>query len=303
MTDSGGRRPNLSWFARPVVLVVVAVLLAVGGLSTIAYAVARPDPNRPPVGAGTLDAGPGVPAPDVVGALTAPTRSAASPSSPSGAASVTSGPGSLPTATVVPFGARPTGTPGPTATATATPTTTAKTTARTTAKTRATPKPTAAPGPALPAPLDTSAPVRVVIPAIGVDRRPISLGLTKGNELQTPTNAHDLGWWNGGPTPGSIGAAVIAGHVSYNMPGVFYRLATLHRGDRVEVARKDGTTAIFTVSGVKQYPKDRFPTQDVYGFVDRAALRLITCGGTFDPKTRHFEENIVVYADMTSVRG
>lgn len=304
---------------RPVVLTVVAVMLAVLGASTIAYAVTRPDPNRPPVAAGIQDASAGVPAPVLpqapgsAGAAATPIASAGATSSAGTSRRTGAVPPPLPAAEVVPLlsagspkpadspsgspaPARPTTTPAPRVTPT--PARTAATPAQTTpTPTRTTAQRT------LPIPLSTSAPVRVVIQRLGVDRKPIALGLTKAGELEVPGTAEDLGWYTGGPTPGAMGAAVIAGHVSYNKPGVFYRLATLQRGDVVEVTRKDGSTAVFTVSGTRTYPKDKFPTADVYGFVDRAALRLITCGGDYNANTRHFEDNIVVYADMTSVKG
>lgn len=286
---------------RPLALTVLAVVLAVLGASTIGYAVTRPDANHPPTAAGVQDSSGGVPAP-VLPAAAAPTPAAPTPGSTSTGQNGTV-PAPLPTAPLLPLlptdgsaSARPTRT-------SATPTATPKATRTSTA----TPGPTASrkttPPRMLPAPLSPSAPVRVVIHQLGVNRKPIGLGLTRSGALQVPDNAEDLGWYTGGPTPGAIGSAVIAGHVSYNKPGVFYGLATLQRGDVVEVTRKDGRTAVFTVSGTRTYPKDKFPTADVYGFVDRAALRLITCGGDYDAKTRHFEENVVVYADMTSVSG
>ncbi len=280
---------------RPLALTVFAVVLAVLGASTIAYAVTRPDPNRPPVAAGAQDSSAGVPVPVL------PAAAPAQPVTPPPAQPSARVPPALPTAPVVPLlptvapaapraTGRPSDAPKPAATRPA---------ARTPAPRRSTPA--KAPVRTLPNPLGTSAPVRVVVRRLKIDRKPISLGVTKANALEVPDDAEDLGWYTGGPTPGAMGSAVIAGHVSYNEPGVFYRLATLERGDTVQVTRKDGTTAVFTVSGTRTYPKDEFPTADVYGFVDRAALRLITCGGDYDEKTRHFADNVVVYADMTSV--
>ena len=63
-----------------------------------------------------------------------------------------------------------------------------------------------------------------------------------------------------------------------------------------------GTTAIFSVEDVGQYPKSDFPTDDVYGTVDHAALRLITCGGFFDGETGHHVDNVVVYAKLVGSR-
>ncbi len=44
---------------------------------------------------------------------------------------------------------------------------------------------------------------------------------------------------------------------------------------------------------------DHFPpTQLVYGNTNHAALRLITCGGSFDFSTGHYVDNVVVFATL-----
>ena len=60
--------------------------------------------------------------------------------------------------------------------------------------------------------------------------------------------------------------------------------------------------AVFAVSVVKTFPKHRFPTQRVYGDLSHAGLRLITCDG-FDEESSSYEENLVVFARLVSVRG
>jgi len=77
---------------------------------------------------------------------------------------------------------------------------------------------------------------------------------------------------------------------------VFFRLSSLHRGDRAYVRRADGSLVVFRVTAVRLYRKDRFPTATVYGPAAGPQLRLITCGGTFDPAQRSYEANVVVYA-------
>jgi sortase (surface protein transpeptidase) len=144
-------------------------------------------------------------------------------------------------------------------------------------------------------------PVRLSIPAIGVRTRLIRLGLTSAGTLQVPGTTAVAGWYTGSPRPGAPGAAVIAGHIdSYLGPGVFFRLRLLHRGERVYVRRADGTLAVFRVTSVRSYPKTRFPTNAVYGPVPNAQLRLITCGGTFDPATGHYLSNTIVYASLVA---
>ena len=107
------------------------------------------------------------------------------------------------------------------------------------------------------------------------------------------------GWFTGSPTPDEHGPAVIAAHVDWNhAPGVFFHLRDLEPGAEVAVDRADGTTARFEVLEVEQYPKDAFPTERVYGDIDHAGLRLITCGGSFDRTARSYRDNVVVYAGL-----
>jgi Sortase domain len=142
-------------------------------------------------------------------------------------------------------------------------------------------------------------PVSLTIPAIRVRTRLTRLGLTRSGALRPPRTTKVAGWYTGSPRPGAVGSSVIAGHVdSYLGPGIFFRLRLLHRGDRVYVRQAGGRLAVFRVSVVRRYAKARFPTPAVYGAAPTPQLRLITCGGTFDPATGHYLSNIVVYASM-----
>jgi len=100
-----------------------------------------------------------------------------------------------------------------------------------------------------------------------------------------------------------VGPAVIAGHVTWNQqPAVFFRLAELRRGDVVEVVRDDDRVARFRVTAVATYPKARFATNAVFGGIDYAGLRLITCGGDFDRSAHRYRDNVVVFARLASTR-
>jgi hypothetical protein len=140
-------------------------------------------------------------------------------------------------------------------------------------------------------------PVRIEIPAIGVSAAVIRLGLNRDGSMQVPEDFALTGWFTGGPAPGETGPAVIAGHIDSRYgPAVFYRLRELRAGDRVMVARADGTTVRFAVDSVVQYPKRAFPTEAVFGPAPEPLLRLITCGGTFDHFRRSYRDNVVVTA-------
>ena len=157
-------------------------------------------------------------------------------------------------------------------------------------------------GPSLP----RSLPVSVKIPAIGVDSKLLHLGLNSDGTIQVPsleTSADMAAWYKYSATPGQIGSSVIEGHVdSYQGAAVFFRLGALRPGDTVNVTLADGTTAIFRVTGVREYVKTRFPAKAIYGATDFAALRLITCGGAFDYATGHYLSSTVVFASLTSSR-
>ena len=154
--------------------------------------------------------------------------------------------------------------------------------------------------------LSRSLPVAVDIPAIGVDAKLLRLGLNSDGTIQVPsieTSADEAAWYKYSATPGQIGSSVIEGHVdSYQGAAVFFRLGALRPGDTVNVTLADGITAVFRVTGVREYVKSRFPAKAIYGATDYAALRLITCGGAFDYATGHYLSSTVVFASLTSSR-
>jgi hypothetical protein len=163
------------------------------------------------------------------------------------------------------------------------------------------PGPSSAPTSVQVEPMARSAPVRVQIPAIGVDSDLMDLGLQPDGTLEVPPLGFPAGWYTGAPAPGQLGPAIIAGHVDWDgRPGVFFHLRDLKPGAEVTVARQDGSTAVFRVADVEAYPKKQFPTAQVYGDMDHAGLRLITCGGSFDRQAHSYEDNVVAFADLVS---
>ena len=139
-------------------------------------------------------------------------------------------------------------------------------------------------------------PTRVMIPSIKVDSLLEPLHRDTSGALQAPEAFLRAGWYAEGVVPGDPGPAVIAGHVdSLDGPAVFAKLHELRAGDEVFVLR--GTESVrFQVTATGRYPKNRFPTDEVYGPTPGAELRLITCGGVFDEANRSYRDNIVVYA-------
>jgi Sortase domain len=154
--------------------------------------------------------------------------------------------------------------------------------------------------------LARSEPVSISIPSIQVRAQIIKLGMTSHHKLQTPPLNRPLvaGWYDGGPTPGQRGAAVIVGHVDAAPvgPAVFYKLGELRPGDRIMVTLADHKTARFVVTSAALYSKSAFPADTVYGPTTWPTLRLVTCGGVFDHRTGHYLSNTVIFATFSGHR-
>ena len=154
--------------------------------------------------------------------------------------------------------------------------------------------------------LRRSVPVRVDIPAIGVHSKLLHLGVNADGTIQVPslrTSASLAAWYKYSATPGQIGTSIIEGHVDdLQGPAVFFRLGALRPGDAIDVRLADGITAVFRVTGVREFRKAGFPAATVYTPARFAALRLITCGGAFDYMTGHYLSSTVVFATLTSAR-
>jgi LPXTG-site transpeptidase (sortase) family protein len=140
-------------------------------------------------------------------------------------------------------------------------------------------------------------PVRIRIPAIGVDSRLEKLGVTRRGRLLPPVNPQRAGWFPGSAVPGELGSAVIAGHRdSLVGPAVFWRLTDLRTGDKVTVTRADGVDVRFDVVQIRRVSRANFPTEQVYGATPDRVLRLITCGGLYDHVHGRYLDNVLVVA-------
>ncbi|MDX2598784.1 class F sortase [Streptomyces caniscabiei] len=153
--------------------------------------------------------------------------------------------------------------------------------------------------------LPPSPPVRIRIPSLRVDAPLMGLGLTPTGSLDVPPAEKEnlAGWYEAGTAPGERGTAIVAGHVD-NADGaaVFYRLGALRRGATIEVDRRDGGTAVFTVDAVEVYDARNFPDEKVYGAAPGPELRVITCGGGYSRATG-YQGNVVAFAHLSGSRA
>jgi hypothetical protein len=124
------------------------------------------------------------------------------------------------------------------------------------------------------------------------------MGVDASGSLGVPTNPAILGWWAAGPPLGAPrGTAVIDGHVdtAVDGPGALFNLRRLHPGDQIIVAGT-GKTEHFQLVALREYPKASLPSSGVFDQTVAGRLAIVTCGGPFNAKTRHYRDNIVAYA-------
>ncbi|MDT9693367.1 class F sortase [Streptomyces sp. P9(2023)] len=153
-------------------------------------------------------------------------------------------------------------------------------------------------------PLPASRPARIRVPAVRIDAPVTAVGLDAEGWIDTPPpyDTNLAGWFTGAVTPGEKGTAVVVGHVDTpDGRAVFYDLGALAKGHRVEIARKDGRTAVFAVYGIEVVPKEGFPAERIYRASPYPELRVITCGGGFS-RQRGYDGNVVVSARLVEVR-
>lgn len=227
------------------ILLVAAIVLALGGVFAVGFALANQEP-APPVAA------------DLPDASASPAAPAAPSRSPSARSSASSSP-----------------------------------------KPRSAPTPRVDPNKRE---LTESVPTRIQIPSIKVDASMVDVGLKGDGEMDTPDADPDqAGWFTGAHTPGSPGTSIVVGHVTWNRePTVFFKLGELQRGDRITVTRKDGSTATFAVRKRSTFPKDAFPTKEIFRQAADPELTLITCGGRYDTSTHSYGSNVIVWTTLVT---
>jgi hypothetical protein len=166
---------------------------------------------------------------------------------------------------------------------------------------------TAPPGQSWPRPLGRSLgsarPTAIIIPRIGVRAALIAVDREADGTIGAPPlgETNLAGWYRSDRTPGQPGPAVVIGHLDTRTgPAVFTKLEQLRRGDAIGIVRTDGTVAVFGVRRIERTAKDAFPVGRVFAAGRTPTLRLVTCGGRFDPDRRAYDDNVIVFANFAA---
>jgi sortase (surface protein transpeptidase) len=151
-----------------------------------------------------------------------------------------------------------------------------------------------APPPDAPTPTATPAPyngevARMKIPKFGVDSAVETIGYLAGteNQLDTPRDPLNTGWYDLYDKPGFNGNAVFSAHVDYypNILGPFNKLAQSEIGDEIIVTMDNGLEYHYKVIKIARYDVTNIPMGELVWPTNKPAdadwITLITCGGEF----------------------
>ncbi|MGB2695237.1 MAG: class F sortase [Dehalococcoidia bacterium] len=159
-------------------------------------------------------------------------------------------------------------------------------------------------------PPNTSPVTRILIPKFGVDANVVALGLDAQGVMEAPDGPWAAAWYDFTSPPGAGSNAVFSGHIDwYNTgagggpgPAVFWHLKDLEVGDLIEVRLKDGTVYTYRTISRRQVFPDEVNVQALVGPAQREIITLITCGGTFNFATRHYDQRVIVQAERVAKR-
>lgn len=134
--------------------------------------------------------------------------------------------------------------------------------------------------------------------------------LNADGSLYVPPDPKTVSWASQDVAPGSgFGTIILVGHINYGGDaGAFADLADYRTGQIITLVLADGRRMKYAVAAPPlEVKKDKlgsrrqelFDQTQSYGLPGSprsGRLLLLSCGGTFDNRTGHYESNIFVYA-------
>jgi hypothetical protein len=141
-------------------------------------------------------------------------------------------------------------------------------------------------------------PVELTIPSVQLRARVRPVGVARDGQMQLPPDPSVLGWYRFGPAPATRtgGSVVLAGHLDSREFGLgpLVRLREVDLGSTISVATRRGKRLDYTVVRVERFDRQQLPPE-LFGRTGRELLRILTCGGAYDPASG-YEQNLVVTA-------
>jgi hypothetical protein len=94
---------------------------------------------------------------------------------------------------------------------------------------------------------------------------------------------------------------VLGGHLDSKEYGVgpLVRLRNLRIGQLVRISSYGGRTTTYRVDDVREIAKRRLPLAELFDRGGAPRLRIVTCGGRYEPDSGGYQQNLVVSASRT----
>lgn len=143
----------------------------------------------------------------------------------------------------------------------------------------------------------------VTIPGHDVDMSVVPVGVAADGRMALPPDPAVAGWYRFGPDARAPhGSIVVAAHVDsleYGL-GPFVKLRDLPKDQLIRIRDAAGRITLYRVVDVRHVRKAELGAVGVFRRTGDRRLTLITCGGTFDTRTRTYSDNVIVTARAVS---
>lgn len=156
------------------------------------------------------------------------------------------------------------------------------------------PSPTPTPTPAF------GNPVRMSIPAIGVNAPVIPVATDAEGRMEAPGDWFSIGWYAPGTKIGWQGNAVVAGHYDTNTgaSGPFFALHKLVAGNEIVITDEIGRTMTYRVERAESRPVGEWNLHEIFGPSDERRLNLVTCAGWWNARQHSYSNRFIVFAKL-----
>jgi LPXTG-site transpeptidase (sortase) family protein len=141
------------------------------------------------------------------------------------------------------------------------------------------------------------APIKLTIPALGVEAAIEAVGQDPDGAMSAPTDPDEVAWYQLGPGMGVPGNVVFAGHVNWGgRLRVFGQIDQLDRGDAIQVIDAEGRGFEYVVESTKLVRAEGAPLDEIFEQPNQPVVTLITCGGEYVPSRREYLDRVIVRA-------
>ena len=140
-------------------------------------------------------------------------------------------------------------------------------------------------------------PVKLMIPALGVEAAVEAVGDAEDGTMATPTHPDDVAWYEPGVGMGVPGNAVFAAHVNWD--GRLRPFGLLHKleiGDAIQVIDERGRGYEYVVNASDWVRAEGAPLDAIFEQTAEPIVTLITCGGEFVASRREYLDRLIVKA-------